>query len=346
MLKTLRTSLDFLAISLANPFYLAAEGPVTLDNGVRLSIWDTGVLLVEPADGLVTTTDLVLSSGVHGNETAPIELCNRLIADIVNGAQEVKQRMLFIFGNPQAIHHGTRIVEENLNRLFSGEHSKMPGLVNKERHRAKALEGYIRRFYEQVSAGERIRLHYDLHTAIRDSVHPKFAIYPFPDNKPYYQSQLHFLQQAGVDTVLFHNAPTTTFSYFSAHEFDAHAFTIELGKVLPMGQNDLTQFADFDLCIRQIITAQPAANAIDMSRMNLYQVHRSIVKHHKEFSLNFAKDVSNFSRFSRGEILAFDGEQAIAVEQEFEAIVFPNADVPIGQRAVICLSPAKDLTWV
>ncbi|QDF67169.1 succinylglutamate desuccinylase [Shewanella sp. SNU WT4] len=348
MLKTLRTFHDFLAITLANPYYLGAEGPVTLENGTRISIWDTGVLLVEPAVTCQTHTDLVLSSGVHGNETAPIELCNKMIADIVNGTLAVAQRVLFIFGNPQAIHHSTRIVEENLNRLFSGEHSRQPGLVNKERHRAKALEGYVRRFYAKAPSGERNRLHYDLHTAIRGSVHPQFAIYPYPDSKPYYQAQLQFLQQAGIDTVLLHNGPTTTFSYFSAHEFDAHAFTIELGKVLPMGQNDLRQFAEFDYATRAIISESVASthHEFDLSKMNIYQVSRSIVKQHDGFRLNFAKDLCNFSRFEQGATLAFDNEQAVVVEAQFEVIVFPNADVPKGQRALICLQPAQDVQWL
>ncbi|TMP70203.1 succinylglutamate desuccinylase, partial [Pseudoalteromonas ruthenica] len=69
-----------------------------------------------------------------GNETAPIEICDQLIQSIIKGELVLKQRVLFIYGNPKSINIAKRFVEENLNRLFNGEHAKS-NIQNPERVR-------------------------------------------------------------------------------------------------------------------------------------------------------------------------------------------------------------------
>ena len=99
-----------------------------------------------------TTKDVVLSSGVHGNETAPIEICDKMIRQLLAGEMALDVRLLFIFGNPASMNIAQRFVEENMNRLFSGGHSQDqgngPGLINKERERALLLENTVREFFE------------------------------------------------------------------------------------------------------------------------------------------------------------------------------------------------------
>ncbi|BDM64154.1 succinylglutamate desuccinylase [Shewanella sp. NFH-SH190041] len=346
MLKTLMASKDFLALTLACPDGFEQPESMILAGHTRISIEATGILRIEPL-AEDNGKDIILSSGVHGNETAPIELCNSLIRRILNEDIRVKHRVLFLFGNPPAIFNGTRIVDENLNRLFSGEHSQAPGLINPERHRAKLLEQHVEAFYLSAPGGDatdspiaRQRLHYDLHTAIRGATYDKFAIYPFRHGRPYRRDQLCFLHSAGVNCVLFHHEPTTTFSYFSANEFGADAFTIELGKVFPMGQNDMSRFAAMDRQLTRLITDDALhLPEYDPSQFHLFRVSRSVVKQHDEFSFTFANDVKNFTAFARGSVLGYDGENPIVVEAEQEAIVFPNAKVPIGQRTLLCLVP-------
>lgn len=50
--------------------------------------------------------DLLLSAGIHGNETAPIELLDRLLHDIARGDLKPRARILFLFGNPEAMRRG------------------------------------------------------------------------------------------------------------------------------------------------------------------------------------------------------------------------------------------------
>ncbi|WP_152619192.1 succinylglutamate desuccinylase [Shewanella sp. cp20] len=343
MQDTLMLSKDFLQLTLDNPVSLAAPFEFTLGQHTQVSVWDTGVIAFEPLSRAdAQTRSIVLSSAVHGNETAPIELCNQLITALLSETLITAHRVLFLIGNPPAILNGTRFVEENLNRLFSGAHSRGEGLINAERLRAQKLEQYVDRFFNAAPHGGE-RFHYDLHTAIRASKHEKFAIYPYPHGEPYSGEQIMFLAACGIKTVLFHHEPTTTFSYFSAHGYQAHAFTIELGKVMPMGQNDMTRFIAVKEMLTRLVSGRDLElGEFDASQVNLYQVNRSINKQFDDFSFTFADDVENFTAFPKGYILAKDGGIEIKVEAESESIVFPNANVPVGQRTVLCLVPAKD----
>lgn len=348
MLHTLMESKDFLAFTLAQSSTDAFTSfSFELGQHTRVGVWDCGVIVFEPHGE--SNKDIVLSCAVHGNETAPIELCNDLIKRLLTEDIQANQRVMFLIGNPQAIKLNRRFVDENLNRLFNGGHASGDS-QNPERIRAKALEQYVERFYlDQTAENEkrnetspRQRIHYDLHTAIRASKHEKFAIYPYCPEQKYSSEQIMFLAGAGIDTILFHNEPTTTFSYFSSHHFQADAFTVELGKVYPMGQNDMSRFTQLTDRLIGLITADDLPILpLDMDVVNLYQVARSINKHVEDFCFSFSDDVENFTAFQQGDVLATEGGQAVIVEHAMEAIVFPNAKVPVGQRTVLCLTPAS-----
>jgi succinylglutamate desuccinylase len=322
----------------------------------KVSVLDTGIIIFEPI-GLKSDTslakDVVLSSAVHGNETAPIEICSSLIKQLILGELPLEHRVLFLFGNPASINIGQRFVEENLNRLFSGGHSKDQGqgagLINKERHRALLLENTVRDFFiagsEQLSlhSNKRVeRFHYDLHTAIRGSKNDKFSVYPFRHNKPWVKSQLQFMLACGVNTILFSNAPTTTFSYFSANEFDADSFTVELGKVMPFGENDMNNFAK----VKSSLTALISCTSVELSPykaedFSFFEIDQIIERHHENFMLHFSDDVENFTDFPIGSVIATDGNEEIKTRKEGEAIIFPNANVAIGQRAMLTVIPVE-----
>jgi len=274
----------------------------------------------------------VISCAVHGDETAPIEMVRDMVHDILAGKLTVKQRTLFLIANPAAIANGTRFIEVNMNRLFSGAHAKGS---SPEHQRAAKIEEYVTRFFKQEQ-----RLHYDLHTAIRDSAHEKFAVYPFTHGGPYKKEQLTFLAECGVDTILLNQAPTTTFSYYSVRQHRADAFTVELGKVRPFGENDMSRFAAADKMFRKLIsTTELELPDFDPQRHHVYDVCRTINRTQQDFRLHFPNDVANFTEFEVGYVLASDGELDYHVQQDGERIIFPNADVAIGQRALLTVIP-------
>ncbi|PYE31170.1 succinylglutamate desuccinylase [Idiomarina fontislapidosi] len=305
----------------------------TLDNGTRLTVWDSGVLVVEPEQP--GDKDIIISCAVHGNETAPIEICSDIIQDIISGEQTVAHRVLFLIANPASINIEQRFVEENMNRLFSGAHSQ-GDKQNKERERAKEIEGYCERFYESAPKGERRRYHYDLHTAIRDSQREKFAVHPFTDGKPYHREQLQFLLACGVDTILLNQQSTTTFSYFSYNTFGAQAFTVELGKVKKFGENNRADFQAAEDTLRRLVgESELSFPPFDPEQHFMFAEAQTINRQHEDFELNFADDVANFTAFDKGDLLAIDGGEHRYAQHDGEHIIFPNAQVALGQRALL-----------
>lgn len=298
--------------------------------GANIEFWDAGVIVVEPHQA--GDKDVVISCAVHGDETAPIEMVRDMVRDILAGSLAVKQRTLFLIANPAAIVNGTRFIDVNMNRLFSGAHAQGN---TPEHQRAAKIESYVSRFFKQQQ-----RFHYDLHTAIRDSAHEKFAVYPFTHGGPYKKQQLTFLAECGVDTILLNQAPTTTFSYYSVRQHNADAFTVELGKVQPFGHNDMSRFTDADTMFRKLIsTNELELPAFSAERHHIYDVCRSIDRTEQDFRLNFPDNVANFTEFEHGYVLAVDGRKEYVVEQNGERVIFPNANVAIGQRALLTVIP-------
>ena len=342
---------DFLALTRANEWSInsAFSFQVTSKKTQlksKVSVLDTGIIVFEPLDH-VSDKDIVLSCAVHGNETAPIEICSDLIKQLILGELHLQQRVLFLFGNPASINIGKRFVEENLNRLFSGAHSlpqgNESGLVNKERHRALALENAVAGFFNQGSeiSEQRQRCHYDLHTAIRGSKNDKFAVYPFRHGQPWKKEQLQFMLACGVNTILLSHSPTTTFSYFSSNEFGADAFTVELGKVKPFGENDMANFAAITDTLTRFISGQDLAlKDYREEDFSIFEIYQTIDRFGENFTLHFADDVENFTDFPQDYLLATDDEIEHRVKKAGEAIIFPNAGVAIGQRALLTVIPA------
>lgn len=337
-IEQLKKTGDFLSLSRANEWHLDAA-QFSLDNGTDVTVHDTGVIEFQPNTN--TTKDIVLSSAIHGNETAPIEICDELIKCIISGELVLAQRVLFIYGNPQSINIGKRFVEENLNRLFNGHHTVDGTPMNNERVRAGKLEHYVSDFFSR-GGEQRIRCHYDLHTAIRGSKNDKFAVYPFLHGKPWKKSQLQFLLSCGVNTVLMMSSAATTFSYYSSFVHGADSFTVELGQVKPFGENDMSRFAQTKNTLTALISQKELKyKEFNASDFELFSVHRSINRTEQAFSFPFSADAENFTGFAKGELLATDGQTCYYADVDGEAIIFPNADVALGQRALLTVVPLE-----
>lgn len=330
---------DFLVLTCKNENHLEAFS-FLLPNGTQVDIWDTGIIAFTPEHAIGSGRDIVLSCGVHGNETAPVEILNELVQQLLRQECCVADRTLFIFGNPSAINAGSRFVKENMNRLFSGAYAE-GGVVNKERERAAKLEMYITRFFGQGGRfGVRERFHYDLHTAIRGSKHEKFAIYPCLHGKPWVKSQLNFLVDCGVSAVLLYDQPTTTFSYFSANNFQAHAFTIELGKVRTFGENNPDHFVKVRRKLFELVTATDKSQITHLHpKLKIFKTCKTVNRMTENFCFTFDDLVENFTEFPVNTVLGYDGGVSFKSDVDGEAVVFPNAYVAKGQRALLTVAP-------
>ena len=304
--------------------------------GVRMRWMSEGALEVRPPAARDNGMDLLLSAGIHGNETAPIELLDQLIRDIARGDLKPRARILFLFGNPEAMRRGERYIEQDVNRLFNGRHEQTSGF---EALRACELERLAASFF---SLPDRYRLHYDLHTAIRGSKIEQFALYPWKEGRQHSRLELARLRAAGMAAVLLQNKASIVFSAYTYDKLDAESFTLELGKARPFGQNQQVNLQLLEKRLKQIIEGtEPPLEDEPLNGLQLFSVAREIIKHSDAFKLNLPADVENFSELDQGFLLANDlADTRWVVEEQGARIIFPNPKVKNGLRAGILIVPS------
>ncbi|MFL6643373.1 MAG: succinylglutamate desuccinylase [Paraburkholderia fungorum] len=323
---------DFLAYTLAGtrPGAQETQG-VCANGGVRWTWLDDGVLQLEPTALEKGARSVLASAGVHGDETAPIELLSYLVRDIAQGSAALTCRLLVILGNVDAMRDACRYRDDDLNRLFSGRHAQLPD--SHEAPRAAALEHAATQFFAAASAERGARWHIDMHTAIRASAFEQFALLPHT-GMPFSRAMFEWLGEARISAVLLHTTKGNTYSHFTAHACGAEACTLELGKVRPFGQNDLTRFAGADEALRHLLAGTSIArHHPDAALPRAFTVIDQITKQSDAFELLVAADVPNFTPFAKGTVLACDGDYRYIVSRDEERIVFPNATVKPGLRA-------------
>ncbi len=274
----------------------------------------------------------VLSAGIHGNETAPIELLSRIISDLFAEHLKLAVRVLFVLGNPKAIRQGVRYLENDMNRMFCGAYQQLA--QDDETHRAAQLEQCTSEFFEQ-SQFEAQRYHYDMHTAIRASLLPVFALFPY-QTQPYDDFLIQSLNAADLDALVYHNAVGKTFTHFTAERCQAASSTLELGKAKPFGQNDLAEFASTDQVLRAVLSEQ-ALPCRQKPSIRQFKVVDSVLKQSDDFQLQLSADAPNFSTFQKGEVIATQQVGNYVVDNQQVWILFPNPNVKMGLRAGLVL---------
>ncbi|HDR9357083.1 TPA: succinylglutamate desuccinylase/aspartoacylase family protein, partial [Burkholderia vietnamiensis] len=125
---------DFLAFTLAGRTPAERDG-VCAGGALRWRWLGDGLLALEPAaadaSDAANATDaprasVLVSAGVHGDETAPIELLSLLVRDLAAGTAALGCRLLVVLGNVPAMRAGKRYLDDDLNRLFGGRHAQLP----------------------------------------------------------------------------------------------------------------------------------------------------------------------------------------------------------------------------
>lgn len=325
---------DWLAHTLDRAGQRTPETLTRLADGCTVSLLDTGILELVPSEK-ERDLHLIVSAGIHGNETAPIEVLNQLVNELLAGQWQLSCPTLLILGNPPAMARGERFIDYNLNRLFAGVHAKRPYHDTPEAARAQQLERLCREF----ATGTGKLVHYDLHTAIRPSIREKFALYPFVPERQVAEVQCAFLLEAEVDTLLLQHKTGTTFSSYSSLDLGAESFTIELGKVEPFGQNDLGRFAGIGNALRRLMKGEPAPPSTPSQSLTEFEVVHEIINSGDQFHFHVPDDVANFTTYPPGTIIWQDDRSEYRVGNTPEAIVFPNREVPVGQRVGLMVRP-------
>ncbi|MBF1994218.1 succinylglutamate desuccinylase [Serratia symbiotica] len=317
---------DLLSLTLAGtaPAHLQGETPL-----LRWRWLGEGLLEMTPQRHYRQA--IVLSAGIHGNETAPIELLNQLVSELLAGVRPLAVRLLVVLGNPAAMRADKRYIHNDMNRLFADPHCDFSH--SEETLRAQQLEQEVKRFFDPEAAE---RFHYDLHTAIRGSCLPRFALLPF-QTRPYSGKMLAWLDAADLDALVMHNAPCSTFSYFSSKYFNAASCTLELGKARPFGGNDLSQFAAINHALQAMVSDEFLPGR-SVSEIRVFRVAQSLIKRSEEVKLYLSDDMSNFTQLQPGTVLCDQPGERCCVNHDSAWILFPNPHVALGLRAGMLLS--------
>ena len=310
---------------------------------VARSFTGAGFDVAQPADGILTIRRnatvrgerpaVLVSVGVHGDETGPIELTAYLLDALSREPQALAVDLMVCVGNIGAIRAGKRFIDADLNRMFRVERGALAGTA--EAARADAMVAATAAFFD--GAGPQ-RWHLDLHTAIRPSVYPTFAIVPDLIEAGARRALVDWLGEAGIGAIIMNPESVGTYSYYSAEHHGAAGTTVELGRIGTLGQNDLAQFAAASHALDRLLRGMPAPGTAP--RPHVYKVARNIIKLSDAFTMAFGKDTQNFTPLKKGDEIARDGDTVYTVQHDEELVVFPNPDVRVGLRAGLMITRA------
>lgn len=268
---------------------------------------------------------VILSAGIHGNETAPIEmlasLCDRMLAGDIDLWGEV----LVIFGNLPAIAQNRRYVSYDLNRLFFGDDKNMPD-AGEEYERACLLKQILS---TQIATKE-VCYHLDLHTSIRPSLFEQFALLPV--NSVADDTLFCTLDRAKLGAYVCHSEPNSTLTWYTA-SLGAKSVTLELGFAKSFGQNDLDAFADTDAALVALLSNQLSPSSEHTPR---FVVADTLIKGDDDLVFAIDKNQPNFSPISAGTVIAHQGGEAFSLDYDAYAL-FLNEAVASGLRAGLFL---------
>ncbi|HYD79752.1 MAG TPA: succinylglutamate desuccinylase [Paucimonas sp.] len=286
-----------------------------------------GILQIKSSVSLPERLALLVSVGVHGDETAPIEMLALLLDRLAQAPQALAVDLMVAVGNLGAIAQGKRYLDADMNRMFRAERGDLANAA--EASRADEIMAAVAAFFA-ASPGR--KWHLDLHTAIRPSVYPAFAVIPDVIAEEEREALLAWLGGAGIDAVILNRKLAGTFSAWTALEFGASGTTVELGRIGELGANDLSQFAATQAALDALLRSGDT-RPLAQKTPRVFVVAQEIVKRSDAFTMAFDKATWNFTALEPGAEIARDGDIVYRVGAETEYVVFPNPDVRPGLRA-------------
>lgn len=297
--------------------------------GFEVSLPERGVLQVM-LNGDAERPRILLSAGVHGDETGPIEMLARMLAGLADEPNRLNVHLLVVIGNPDAIACRKRYLDSDLNRFFRDE--SVHGTA-REGQRAQSLMRVAAGF---LSAPASSRIHLDLHAAIRASLYPSFAIVPDVIADAQKHALIGWLGGASIGAAVINGKPAGTFSAYTAEKCDATSATVELGQVGRLGENDPAQYATAQAALEELVRSGALSKGAGEFPA-VFDVVREIVKESEDFTMELDRSTRNFTPLRPEQEIARDGDSTYRAKEN-ECILFPNPDVAVGRRAALIVA--------
>jgi succinylglutamate desuccinylase len=318
--------------------------------GFAVALPAPGVLQIRHPGASGWRARVLLSVGVHGDETAPVEVLAHVLDCLSRQSALLAVDLMVCIGNIDAVQAGRRYIDADLNRMFRPERGALAGSA--EAARADILTAATLDFFNPVAgsghapssmpaaADATLRWHLDLHAAIRPSLYPTFAIVPELIAANAQAALTGWLEQAGVEAIVMNPTSAGSYSHFSAQHCCCASATVELGRVGVLGQNDLSLFARVALALEGLLTGTQSSASDGAAKSNaavpqVYTVTQQIIKRSDAFSMACGPATPNFTALPAGSVIATDGAIVYRVGPVEEMVVFPNSGVGIGLRAAL-----------
>lgn len=304
---------------------------------VEIKQHSAGILELIPAT--LTQHSLILSCAVHGDETAPIEVLDKILADIVCGKIHLTTHLVIIFANIAAIKQDKRYIDTNLNRLFTTDLLNNESLkYNYEAIRAHEICFHLTTIY---SCGRYFyRTHLDLHCSIKPSIYPVFAVKPVKlVGRPLitYNTPLIYPVQA----IIHANKQSATFSFYTANVLACASVTLELGKSEKLFLNNPEHMAQIYEYLRLGLVSCKARASFCVQSKRHFLVSGEITKKTSNFHFVSPLSLINFQRLTPGQALTSDSDAQVICSLQDQFICFANQEVEIGHRAALILKELK-----
>jgi succinylglutamate desuccinylase len=247
--------------------------------------------------------DVVLFSGVHGDEVSGIHAVEKLFFDMFTGALTLQQGSLaLVRANEQAIAAERRYVQHNLNRLFKDEYGPDLDRASYEFGRAQELKTIL----------QNCDYFLDLHSA--PTAQDPFIVVE--------QGNVALFSKLGIPKLM------TGWGRFSsgtiggdaenyANAHGARSATLESGSHFDKRSNDVAYRAvlSFLSVLRMIVETDVPAS----SPLEVVDVYAVVTKDFDDF--RYARQAENFQFIRKGEAFAFQGGRPMTVREDTYVLI-------------------------
>lgn len=280
-----------------------------------------------PAPGMLEITPTepsdmqaaIISVGVHGDETVPIRLVDQWLEHLRQQERNIHRPLLVVLANPAAVNIGKRFVKHNMNRLFSAASATEP---DSEHQRTAQIMTVVEKFAAHFPAG----LHFDMHSTIKPSDQDRFAIVPVDCRDNDLSDMNAWLADFSVDAWVQNISPAAAFSSFTAR-LGYNSATLELGQVSALDE-PIDRFLSLLPSLDRLALGEAAEQGHSPAE---FQVIDEIIRPQGEFEVCL-QDFVNFRPLAADTLIARGGDREWRTGRAGDAVLFLNADVPVGHR--------------